>query len=78
MIVPSVQFTFESFDSKLETHSVSPYEEEEKKLNALLNKLNNKKLIGEGKLLEIIKKLILKNLNKLKVLIFNLKTQTVL
>jgi hypothetical protein len=56
MIVPSVQFTFESFDSKLETHSVSPYEEEEKKLNALLNKLNNKKLIGEGKLLEIIKK----------------------
>ena len=56
MVVPSHECSFESFDGKLETHSISPYEEEEKKLNALLNKLNGKKVIGEGKLLASIKK----------------------
>jgi len=56
MIVPSDQYTFESFDGKIETKTTSPYEDEEKKLNALLNKLNGKKVIGEGKLLVPIKK----------------------
>jgi hypothetical protein len=56
MIVPSIKYTFESFDGKIETNFISPYEEEEKKLNALLNKLNGKKVIGEGKLLEPLKK----------------------
>jgi hypothetical protein len=35
---------------------ISPYEEEEKKLNHLLKKLNKKNLIGEGKLLDVYKK----------------------
>jgi len=56
MVVPSVQMTYESFDGTFITESVSPYESEEKKLNALLNKLNGKKVIGEGKLLIPIKK----------------------
>jgi hypothetical protein len=56
MIVPSVQMTYESFDGQIITEIVSPYESEEKKLNALLNKLNGKKVIGEGKLLVPIKK----------------------
>jgi hypothetical protein len=56
MIVPSVQMTYESFDGQIITESVSPYESEEKKMNALLNKLNGKKVIGEGKLLDPIKK----------------------
>ena len=51
MVVPSYEMTYESFDGKMITESVSPYESEEKKLNGLLNKLNGKKVIGEGKLL---------------------------
>ena len=55
-VVPSQTMQFESFDGKIVENVVSPYEEEEKKLNQLLNKLNGKKVIGEGKLLEKIKK----------------------
>ena len=51
MVVPSYEMTYESFDGKMITESVSPYESEEKKLNSLLNKMNGKKVIGEGKLL---------------------------
>jgi hypothetical protein len=56
MVVPSFQMTYESFDGTFITESVSPYESEEKKLNALLNKLNGRKVIGEGKLLASIKR----------------------
>jgi hypothetical protein len=56
MVVPSYEMTYESFDGEVITESVSPYESEEKKLNHLLNKLNGKKVIGEGKLLEPLKK----------------------
>jgi hypothetical protein len=56
MIVPSYVMTYESFDGKVITESVSPYESEEKKLNKLLNTLNGKKVIGEGKLLTSLKK----------------------
>ena len=56
LLVPSVEYTFESFDGTIEKKLISPYEEEEKKLNSLLNKLNGKKVIGEGKLLELRKK----------------------
>lgn len=56
VVVPSFVHTFESFDGEMVTKICSPYEEEEKKLNSLLNRLNGKKVIGEGKLLEPFKK----------------------
>jgi hypothetical protein len=56
MVVPSYECTFPSFDGKIETKLVSPYEEEEKKVNALLKKMNGGNLIGEGKLLVKLKK----------------------
>jgi hypothetical protein len=56
MIVPSIPMTYFSFDGRMITEIVSPYESEENRLNKLLNKLNGKKVIGEGKLLQIIKK----------------------
>jgi len=56
MVVPSHKMTYESFDGKIITEMVSPYESEEKKLNALLKKLNGNNLIGEGKLLQQHKK----------------------
>lgn len=56
MVVPSYEMTYESFDGKIITEMVSPYESEEKKLNNLLKKLNGNNLIGEGKLLQKYKK----------------------
>lgn len=56
MVVPSYRMEFESFDGEMMVKNVSPYEEEETKLNALLNKLNGKKVIGEGNLLSPMKK----------------------
>jgi hypothetical protein len=56
MVVPSITMTYESFDGEMITEMVSPYESEEKKLNGLLNKMNGKKVIGEGKLMVQIKK----------------------
>jgi hypothetical protein len=55
MVVPSHECSFESFDGNIVTNIVSPYEEEEKKINALLKKLNGKNLIGEGNLLALNK-----------------------
>jgi len=55
VICPSVIYNYESFDGQITTEYVSPYESEEKKLNTILNKLNGKKLIGEGKLLSQFK-----------------------
>ena len=56
MVVPSHEYSFDSFDGNIETESISPYEEEEKKMNALLKKLNRGNLIGEGNLLAKLKK----------------------
>jgi len=56
MIAPSYEMTYESFDGQIMSKYISPYEEEEKKLNHLLKKLNKKNLIGEGKLLDVYKK----------------------
>jgi len=52
---PTIQFPYDSFDGKLETRLISSYEEEEKKLNAKLKKMNGKNLIGEGNLLALYK-----------------------
>ena len=51
MVCPSMDMTYLSLIGKTFTEKVSPYEKEEKRLNDLLNKLNGKKVIGEGKLL---------------------------
>ena len=51
MVCPTIEMTYPSFDGEIITEKISPYESEEKKLNGLLNKLNGKKVIGEGKLL---------------------------
>ena len=55
MAVPSTPITYLSLNGETITEIVSPYETEEKKLNKLLNDLNGKKVIGEGKLLQTIK-----------------------
>jgi hypothetical protein len=52
MVVPSISMSYESFDGEIITEMVSPYESEEKKMNKTLVKMNNGKLIGEGKLLQ--------------------------
>ena len=55
IIVPSSSVTYNSF-GKTKTKLISHYEEVEKDLNSLLNKLNGKKVIGEGNLLAEFKK----------------------
>ena len=50
-ICSSVDMTYTSVFGGTFTEKVSPYEKEEKRLNDKLNKLNGKKVIGEGKLL---------------------------
>ncbi len=56
-IVPSMKYTYESFDGEQITEVVAGhYESEEKKLNNILNTLNGKKVIGEGDLLSKFKK----------------------
>ena len=56
-VVPSYELTYPSFDGEVVTEMVcGHYETEELKLNHLLSKLNGRKVIGEGKLLELNKK----------------------
>ncbi|CAB4129828.1 hypothetical protein UFOVP117_119 [uncultured Caudovirales phage] len=56
MVVPSIEYSFDSFDGNIVTKTISPYEEEEKKMNAFLKKLKGGNLIGEGDLLAKFKK----------------------
>ena len=54
--VPYIEHTYESFDGKLLTEKTcGHYETEETKLRHLLDKLNGKKMIGEGNLLAKVK-----------------------